>query len=326
MKTLLVGDVSEYLSQHARSISKHAELITQSNFNKIAKSTSGVFYTSLGDFTNVEKFTQTLLAADRVIYYPPKKWSDHGVKFKNCGWSMESETQEHLYQLSWIKKIQIENLNIDFKNPNFEKQITIHPRSSNDPQIWSFGCSITAGNGVLSNQVYTEVLAKKLDLDITRVACEGASISWAVDQLLMSDIQKNDIVVLGVTSLNRLCYILHSGRFYHVLPRFYENYPLVHKIVDIDDLVSPNTLYQSYSKLAMAQNFCRKLHAHLVMLEVLPNSLDSTILTKYPDIIRSPKTYIDKGSDYSHPGPKQHSWFSEQIYQRIIDNNWVDKI
>lgn len=317
MRTLLVGDVSEYLSQHARSISKNAELITQSNFNKIAESTSGIFYTSLGDFTSVEKFTQTLLAADQVIYYPPKKWIDNNLKL---------ETQEHLYQLSWIKKIRIENLNFDFKKPNFDKQILFHSRASNDPQIWSFGCSVTAGNGILSNQIYSEVLAKKIGLDITRIAYEGSSISWAVDQILMSDIQKNDIVVLGVTSLYRLSYILHSGRFYHVVPRFYEHYPLMHKIVDVDDLVSPNNLYQSYSKLAMVQNFCHKLHVHLVMLEVIPNSLDNTILTKYPGIIHAPKTYIDKGSDYLHPGPKQHSWFSDQIYQRIIDNKWLDEI
>ena len=319
MKTLLIGDVDAYLCEHARSISKDAELITQSNFKKIVESTSGIFYTSLGDFADIGKFTQTLLAADHVIYYPPKKWSDHDT-VRSHGFTMESETQEHLYQLSWIKKIQIANMHVDFENINFEQHLQLHPRRGSQAQIWSFGCSVTAGKGVEPNQIYSELLAERLQLDITRVACEGASISWAVDQLLLSDIHENDIIVLGVTSLYRLCYILHAGRFYHMVPRFYENYPLMHHIVDIDHLLSPNTLYQSYSKLVMARNFCDKLRAHLVMLEVIPNSLDTNVLTRHPDMIRCPKKYIDQGTDHLHPGPRQHSWFSQEIYQKIVKN------
>ena len=115
MKKLYVGDTGEYLSFEALKDSTSASLVTEKNYKKFLSATKGVFYTSLGDIIDPKKFTEILLSADQVVYTPPKVYNNNGVG----RFTLESETKEFLYQLSWIIKKQVKNLPLDFKRVDF---------------------------------------------------------------------------------------------------------------------------------------------------------------------------------------------------------------
>jgi hypothetical protein len=309
MKILLVGDVGVYLSIEARKIDKNASLLNDQNYKKIL-TINGVYYTSLADITVVEYFCEVLMSADKVIFSPPPgDWSDQDIvsKLKDQRFTMETETKEHLYQLAWIKKVTIENLPINF--PNFKNKWQVTPRTSTEPQIWNIGCSITAGNGIEKHQRYGEIVAKKLNMPVSIMAYEGSSVIWAADQILMADVLPGDIIIWGLTSLERYSYVLHNDRFYHVNLNFYKNYPLMKNIVPPDWLKSMDNLYHSLNSISTVKNFAKKTNTKLVLLGLLDQDF-------YEGHIKFTKTgshnkWVDKGDDNLHPGPKQHELFAQ---------------
>jgi hypothetical protein len=310
MKTLFVGDSDVYLSIEARKIDKNALLLNDQNYKKIVNADNGVYYTSLADITAVEDFCEVLMSADKVIFSPPPgNWSDRNIigKLKNRRFTMETETKEHLYQLAWIKKTPIENLPISF--PNFKNKWQVTPRLSTGPQIWNIGCSITAGSGVEKHQRYGEIVGKKLNMPVSILAHGGSSLIWAADQILLADILPGDIIIWGLTSLQRYSYVLHDDRFYHVNSHFYKNYPLMKNIVSSDWLESMDNLYHSLNSISIVKNFSRKTNTKLVLLGVLDQNF-------YEEYIEFSKTgpyskWVDLGNDNQHPGPRQHEIFAK---------------
>ncbi len=318
MKRLYVGDTGEYLSFEAKKDSSSATLVTSSNYKKFLSATSGVFYTSLGDINDPKKFTDILLGADQVIYSPHERWSDAGT-IVDARFTCETETKEFLYQLSWVTKKPVKNLPLNVNATDFSNLTNIKQRVSERPQMWNTGCSITAGNGVKPNERYGEVLAGELGLPLKVLAYEGASISWAGDQILLSDVKQGDIVVWGITSPGRYSYVLHNQKFYHTNAMFYLNYPLMEQIVDIDWLDSPNNVFEAFNKINQVQNFCNKAGAKLYMIGFLTTDQMDKELSKRDNYIACKDPWIDKGTDNMHPGIKQHSKFARVLKELIND-------
>ena len=73
MIVIYVGDVGEYLCSLACSVDPCSQLITQDNFRDLQ---SGTYYTSIGDFSDLNSFGLTLQQANKIIFAPPDKWSD----------------------------------------------------------------------------------------------------------------------------------------------------------------------------------------------------------------------------------------------------------
>lgn len=309
MKTLLVGDTGVYLSIAAKKINKNALLLDGGNYKKIFN-TNGVYYTSTGDITTVEHFCEVLMAADEVIYCPPDgAWSDKDLTAlrEDKRFTAETVTKEHLYQLSWIKKIAIKNLPTDCLNFTNKWQVT--PRISQEPQIWNIGCSITAGNGVEKHERYGEIVGRKLNMPVSILAYEGSSLIWAADQILLADVLPGDIILWGLTSLQRYSYALHNDRLYHVNSNFYKHYPLMKKIVPIDWLDSRDNLYHSLNSISIVQNFCKKTNTKLVLLGLL----DQDFYERYIEFTKTSSRgkWLDLGNDNQHPGPRQHEIFAQ---------------
>lgn len=70
MITIFLGDTGEYLCEVATNYNQSAQLITSEN-KEIRN--SGIYYTSIGEFTNEKDFLETLLACDIVYYSPPTR-------------------------------------------------------------------------------------------------------------------------------------------------------------------------------------------------------------------------------------------------------------
>lgn len=330
MKRLFLGDTTPYLAGIAHKNDSGSKLITQENLEDFLNSPSGSFYSSLGDFFDIDLFCQMLDLSDEINYCPPPdgKWSDLG-KAPDPRYNMETETQEHLYQWSYIKRKPVYGLQVpDFLDPVFDNTIHYNHRITNGQQIWAFGCSITVGIGVSENQRYANLVGESLGLPVNTIAYIGSSAKWASDQILSSDIKKNDIVIWGLTSLNRFGYFLHDKRYYHILPSFLDDYPLMKNLFEPDKMISPNVFYESFRSIMTADNFCNKIGAHLIILGVFPRySKQKEIKKNYQNFVATDRSFLDHGSDGWHPGPRHHELYKNKVldYIKLNDINIQSK-
>jgi hypothetical protein len=311
MKHLMIGDVTEYLAQQALRNNSKSKIVTQQTTTEFLAAERGFFYTSIGDFSSMEMFCQVLDHADEITFCPPPNntWSSDTI---------EAETKEFLYQWSYAKNKPVYNLKTpDFLDPKIDHAIQFHHRITKGQQIWNFGCSITKGTGVQQQQTYGSLLSKQLQLPISVVAHDGSSIKWAADQLLSSDIAQDDIVIWGVTNVNRFGYFLHDSRYYHIYLKFFKNYPLMLNLFEKNILLSPNLVYEALTSIQIANNFCNKIGAHLIMLGVFPYFSDfDNRLHKYKNFVPTGhqlQDFKDLGSDNIHPGPIHHEFYATKV-------------
>jgi hypothetical protein len=97
--TTIIGDIDEELAIFAKKINSRAVMLTEKTNPNL---TPGVYYISLGDFKSYYTFLELLKQSDKLIYYPPLKWSD----FDNTGASsLKKQTEKALEFLSRYKKI-----------------------------------------------------------------------------------------------------------------------------------------------------------------------------------------------------------------------------
>lgn len=195
-------------------------------------------------------------------------------------------------------------------------------RKTNETQIWSVGCSITHGVGVNLDQRYGQLIANNLQLPVSFLSYPGASIPWAADQILRSDIRKNDIVVWGLTTIQRFPYIYYKT-LVHVTPRIVTT---LNDPVLIDRLVHDELVYRAISDIFKVINFCNKIGAELILANLLDSTLplylhdqESFIMLYGLHGTDVNNLFIDIGAaaDRRHPGPKTHKWYAEEILKKI---------
>lgn len=313
---ILVGDVGDYLSEAAKELDSTATLLTQDNSDNLK---AGIYYTSLGDFSNLNSFIRLLEKANTLIYQPPTQWSD----VDQNGFSYMQEWTEFylLYCQSRAEVLEIQNIQTD----DIKSMLELSDyRKSEQPQLWSVGCSITHGVGVLPSERYGQLIADSLNLPVSFLSSTGSSISWAADQILRSDIRSGDIVVWGLTSTNRLPYYQDKA-VTHVNVSYYQKNPKFNSIIDMSRLDEPHMKYQSVTSIAQVVNFCQKVGAKLWLAGVLVDRHFIKYASYFPNYIqllgnigcKESEMFIDLGSDNSHPGPLTHKYYAENIINKI---------
>jgi hypothetical protein len=313
---MLVGDITEYLARAARAMSPTATMLDQNNYQKIE---DGVYYISLGDFTDIAEFNQALSRADTLIYCPPQgKWSDNSTD----RFSMESNTKFHLKY--WYNSKNVVGITLD----SSDKYLGLSDvrRSKHTAQLWVAGCSVSHGIGLKDeSDRYGVKLSAMLDLPVSFLTRSGSSIQWQADQILRSDIKDNDIVVWGVTGWNRFVYY-RLDSVSHVNISYYQRHPEFNQLIDVTSLSDQdNLIYQSITAIVQVVNFCQKVGAKLILAGVLTDDLIIDYLLPFKNFIplfgakgfSVPEGFVDAGHDNIHPGVKSHQWYAEQIYARI---------
>jgi hypothetical protein len=237
--------------------------------------------------------------------------------------SMDDSAVVSFFYLIKLAKSKISN-DLNFLSRIFSIINATHTqRVSDNPVLWTVGCSFTKGNGVDFNQRYGYILSKKLNLPETMLAHSGSSIFWAADQILRSDIKKRDIVVWGITNSSRVSYI----------NKFELDSALVDKYVQIQKqkqywnlnyFDSLSLTISNFKQILQVINFCKKIGAELYLVNLLDHGLISLLLKHFENFIdlaeNETNTYLDYGSDNDHPGPKQHKFYAEKIYEFITQN------
>lgn len=302
MITIYVGDVDESVREAALVDDLNATLITQENCESLK---SGTYYTSLGDLYNIETLVKVFDQANKLIYSPPTNWSDANMQY----WT---EFYLHYYK----NRIDV------VMEPTKQLLSTIPGRKHSKPQLWVAGCSITLGVGVDDNERYGQLLADELNIPVTFLAESAASIEWAADQILRSDIKAGDTLVWGVTSTRRFYY--YDTIVKHITVSYYERDPGFNNIVNVDRLADLDRLYKGLAAIHQVINFCNKINVKLYLAGVFVSSTEElkhlSGLPNYIQFYGWPSIdcrFLDFGSDGHHPGPKTHQWYADILLDKI---------
>lgn len=310
--TIYVGDVFQYLRDLAIAADPDAKLINNTNYQNL---TPGTYYTSIGDLDGLYQFSIVLEQATDIIYSPPVKWSHEDLKT----WTID-------YISAFANKKVVKGLELSEAADKSTMLGLMDTRKTTGQQLWAAGCSITAGIGVDGSERYGQLLSNQLQMPVSFLARLGASITWTVDQILRSDIQKDDIVVFGLTYLQRFPYF-KDNKIRHVNISTYETDPTFNQEVDISFLDSQQLIYQAVTGIHQVINFCEKIRARLILVQLLGRGLENYLhQCSYYQMLAcqhgrtKEDLFIDIGSDNIHPGPLMHKWYCDQIlykYQTI---------
>lgn len=204
-------------------------------------------------------------------------------------------------------------------------------------KIWAVGCSFAHGVGLeTSDQRYGQLVADYLGLEARFLTTPGSSVEWAHDQIIHSDIQANDIVLWGVTSLERFSYFsnLYQPPLFVNAMNLTQNrlgeYTGALKIL----FTSDHWTIRNIKLIEQAQTVINKTGARLILffhpeLSLLEHgkmfydifSESSNLLI--PECTKNDhwngtwpptrRNFLDFGNDDSHPGPNTHQAWAEQI-------------
>lgn len=315
MLKIFVGDVDQYLSDLAKSHDDSAYQIDSSNLYDVH---SGTVSVSVGDLSSLKEFKYIISQATELIYAPPDNWP---TVYQN----MEK------FSIAWITVSYLATIaatcNIPVKNlPVIDKLSipTINDRTTNSIQLWVAGCSTTLGVGVHSSERYANIVSAALGLDLNMLAHSGSSIAWSASQILKSDINSDDIVVWGLTTLDRFQWY-SDGRIRHIGLHYYKSNPDFNKIIKLDLIDHEHRLYEALDSIQQVQNFCNKVNARLILVGIHANIELSARLVKNDNFVMIQglsgldwnSEFLDYGTDNLHPGPNTHKFYAEKILNKI---------
>jgi len=322
---LLVGCIDGddgYLISKAKEYSSSPILVTEENWQEFIVDSDAVGYTSIAEFPNNKKsFCQLLIKVNNILYCPSPNYS---VDFRRY-------TEYLLFVYGKEKTINlIENLlNLEKINKDLDSMLKlVDHRQTTESQFWFAGCSITHGLGVDIEQRYGRLVANRCKKTASYLTDPGSSIPWAADQIIRSDIRKNDIVVWGLTEINRYPYYI-PNQSYHINTWSYNVQPNLEKIVPMKLLVDDDQLlYATLTSINRVINFCDKVGANLLLFGLLvthkyrPYLYNQQNFYHYDNSIDDPD-YLDLGTDNAHPGPKHHELYAEAVIQQLKKRNWI---
>lgn len=323
--TLFVGDCDEMLASEAKKHDSSAFLIDKKNYKKIIKQNDTMLdgcitaYTSAADMPKMKAdeavFHSVLDSADKIYYYPPKKWSDADNNVDNELHSVEKITEYFLYDIN-VRKNNVIGLNLNkwAEKYNFLKLENLPKSEKNN--LWVAGCSMTAGVGVEEHERYANIVAKSLDKNLVMLGKGGTSNEFAADQILRSNIKSKDIVIWGLTSEFRSTEWNSKNNSIKNLNPY--NFDVSEK-GNLESMSLETRLYKSFTCINQVINFCQKVGCFLYIFPIIPSENLILLLAQYEEFYMLPykPSLIDKGTDNLHPGPKHHEWYAEEILKVI---------
>lgn len=198
-------------------------------------------------------------------------------------------------------------------------------RASSGPKLWIPGCSWSTALGVDKDQRWSSLVSKALSLEEINLAKNGASIWDSADQLFRADIQKNDLVIWGLTSAGRVDTIFDNQlkSFSFKMAENFDYYKL--------DYFFSNTQYlMAMRQIQQVIHYCDKIKARLYILNFLDPAWFPLMLKDHKNFLDLQHEFddetflykmIDYGTDHEHPGPLQHKEYAKKIIKFIQGNN-----
>lgn len=325
---LYIGDTNIELADTAVSADPRAFLIDHSTYAEFLNNPpteSATIYTSLGDlpkvFENNNVVYDLLDLADNIYYCPPKVWST----------TMQELTEYILYDFKQQKN-NVYNLDLSKYSAELYTKL-VDVQKTDDRQLWISGCSISHGVGVKQAERYGQLVADSLELPVSFLTAGGSSISWAVDQIVRSDVCADDIVILGLTDEVRFPYWATDNKIWHIgvtHQNFSNRLPFTNLSSNMIDrlITDENCVYQSVIRIYQLVNFCRKINIKLLIIGILSSTRLALYLNNIPEFInyknfKSPAAWVDLGADDKRPGPLQHQLFADFCQSALKKLNYI---
>ena len=345
---LYVGDTTDIVSISAKQNSIDAQLVDFSNYKSILNNNHIVgktFYTSLGDLPDQYTLWKLLNKASSIYYCPSSNWSD-GVNYDYSNvnddshqlYSLQVTTEFLLLAIQKEKEVPIHNFNTKKFKPYYSLYLDlVDTRKTEHSQLWVSGCSITAGEGVNDTDRYGYLLSKKLNIPVSFLAANGSSIEWAADQIIRSNIKKNDIVVWGLTAVERFPFWatdvnalehVSTGKIRNNLVNETEKY-YSKKQINLMTL-DPTRLYKMQTCVRQVIKFCNLVGAKLLIVGLISPYKANYYFAECVEFIQYtqddnafPTSFTDLGTDKMHPGPKQHKQYANFCYNQLKRLNYI---
>jgi hypothetical protein len=372
--TSIIGDVDQSLSNYSKSLYPDAVHIDVACSNDITR-----FY-SLGDMT-MEKFIIYLLESDKIIFHNKEQWSNDVLKeitqsilYIFCAVGFANKIAGFDFQNYKFVKNPISTNNINFdkndhrhrvdlqKITNFDAKnyngLTDYRKTQTLPQFWIAGCSYASGDELDNQELrYGQLVADHYGWKYSFLSRAGSSIDFAADQIIRSDIRKGDVVIVGLTGIERYTWFI-SNRQVHVtlgLERSIKLRPNDFKGGDIKLLskIRVDDARINFAERAVNQIVaqCKKSDATLVLMvhEHLSLPENATRFTKFLSqfdcfldltskmrkkyqlgfhcvepkndgvVYDSLTGMIDLANDRKHPGPMTHRAWADIIIDFVND-------
>lgn len=199
--------------------------------------------------------------------------------------------------------------------------------ATREPKLWVVGCSVTHGLGVNTNQRYGQLIADYLNMPVTFLTQPGSSIPWAADKILTSDIEKDDIIVWGLTGVSRFLFVLDNQKEFYVLPTNFNEFKEYTNCIDESYLLSYDLFYRARRAIHQVINFSNKIGARL-KLGFLPLNDSRTDVLMYQLLknkkefvelydIHSDIQFLDIGDDNLHPGVITHRFYAKKFIESL---------
>lgn len=317
--TLIVGDNTKELETWAKKHYPTSQLITN---DSAAYVTTGVYYTSLADITE-KNLLDVANKVKTVIYHSLPNWSSTELK------------EQTEFVLTQVNK-HVVNLSADPEN-----FLTLAgERKDKGKQLWISGCSFAHGVGVDPILRYGQLIADNLSLPVTFLTAPASNIPWAADQILRSDIQKDDIVVWGLTSVNRYTAFLNKSLHFMTVGVFDSNSKNLRdtaKIVNNEitsstqkelkkNLFSQERMFQAITSIFQVINYCQKVGAKLIIVNHKLSDFEFDFMLAryvyaYQNFIEL-SDIIDYSDNEGHPGVQTHATWGREITNKIITKGW----
>lgn len=310
--SIFLGDTDQTLIATAKRRDPSAVLVSSNNFLNLS---AGTYYTSIGYLDSLRSLGIVLQQAQEITYVPPESWSHEDARY----WT---EDYLKVFSCDSTKKI------IGFtpvKDPLSQAcQAPTTSRQAESQQLWVVGCSISHGVGIAPEHRYGDILSAYFHLPVTYLTKPGSSIPWAADQILRSDIREGDKIFWGLTELARFSYWdEQSQQVKHCTANMYRD-----QKTTLDNLISPNWFvsdnvkYEAIKSVYQVNNFCKKLHAELVIatlmrgMETFINGIDTFLPLDGLYGRDANDRFLDLGQDKIHPGIKTHQMYADSLWTK----------
>ena len=339
---IYVGSDSDLsLSTIAKRFDQNAFLLTESNLNCLSGNDDLACYTGIEEIPDPNKLYNILKLADLIVYVAPPSWADIKYdlfdNFDREIFSSPKYVTDYILLRLLKENKNVQNfdlISIDSYTNYFDK--LEDTRKSENRQIWNVGCSHTYGTGVEPYQRYGHLLSERLKLPVSFLARPGGHPEWVADQILRSDIRKDDIIVWELSNPDR--YTFWSNSEYDVefiniarvergqtpdAMELYSKKELLKRLTD------PTLIYQAITHVKQVVNFCNKIGAKIIIFGIqTPLNFwyylsDCNYYNFHLPEEFFQTDFVDLGTDNEHPGPQQHRLYAEFCFNKLKSLGYI---
>jgi hypothetical protein len=311
-RILFVGNVDESLSDAAKHYDSNAKLITKENLGSLPE----VGYISIGDH-DFDDFINVLETYSELHYISSDAWEHESTRI---------QTETYLKYYSHRKPV------YNTKENSYADILKLEDsrKNENQPQLWIVGGAEAHGSGVSDSEKFGCVLSEKLGVDVSYLTQINSSIGWQSDQILRSDIKKNDFVVWCIGSMETISYF--DNQIKQSVTLGYRN---THRLdvleVDENSIVDEHLLHHSITAISRVICHSQILGYKLAISLISNNTAENEqalllYLSQFENFIHSylhQQDWIDCGYSGSGdcPGPEHHKYLADLFYCHLTNTS-----